>query len=112
MKEDPPLNVKCKDKFLVQSTVIPPGMEPNDVVRIRLVARRPCCQSHLVTLLLQWTSIAADKSIEVHQQKLKVVYLPGDGILHEEEEPETHQTSVMTDADSVRTPCIIPMYLD
>jgi hypothetical protein len=45
--------------------------------------------------------------MEVHQQKLKVVYLPGDGTLHEEEEPETHQLSVMTNDDSVRTPCAI-----
>jgi hypothetical protein len=80
MKEDPPLNIKCKDKFLVQSTAIPPGMEAHDV----------------------WASVAGDKSIEVHQQKLKVVYLPGDGILHEEDEPETHQLSVMTDNDSHR----------
>ena len=39
--------------------------------------------------------------MEVHQQKLKVVYLPGDGTLHEEEEPETHQTSVITEPDNV-----------
>ena len=38
MKEDPPLSIKCKDKFLVQSTPIPPGMEANDVVSNHLVA--------------------------------------------------------------------------
>ena len=27
MKEDPPPNVKCKDKFLVQSTIITPEKE-------------------------------------------------------------------------------------
>lgn len=80
MKEDPPLNVKCKDKFLVQSTVVPPGMDANDV----------------------WGLASTDKSMEVHQQKLKVVYLPAEGTLHEEDEPETHQTSVMTDNDSHR----------
>ena len=37
MKEDPPLNVKCKDKFLVQSTVITPEKESlalNELVRL------------------------------------------------------------------------------
>lgn len=27
MKEEPPLNVKCKDKFLIQSTIITPEKE-------------------------------------------------------------------------------------
>jgi hypothetical protein len=27
LKEEPPLNAKCKDKFLVQSTLITPGKE-------------------------------------------------------------------------------------
>jgi hypothetical protein len=36
MKEDPPLNAKCKDKFLIQSTVITPDKETmslQDIVR-------------------------------------------------------------------------------
>lgn len=32
MKEDPPLTIKCKDKFLVQSTFITPARESNDLV--------------------------------------------------------------------------------
>lgn len=39
MKEDPPLSVKCKDKFLVQSTAISPSKESiplNELVRGRL----------------------------------------------------------------------------
>lgn len=27
LKEDPPLNTKCKDKFLIQSTIITPEKE-------------------------------------------------------------------------------------
>ena len=35
MKEDPPLNVKCKDKFLIQSTLITPDKgAPHDIVSI------------------------------------------------------------------------------
>lgn len=36
MKEDPPPNAKCKDKFLIQSTVITPEKETKslqDIVR-------------------------------------------------------------------------------
>jgi vesicle-associated membrane protein-associated protein A len=86
MKEDPPLSLKCKDKFLVQSTPIPQGMEPNDVVRNHLVAWD--LVSYFFLPSLQWTAVTADKSIEVHEQKLKVVYLPGDD-------------------DTVRSPCLI-----
>lgn len=37
MKEDPPLNHKCKDKFLIQSTIITPEKETmplQDLVRV------------------------------------------------------------------------------
>ena len=36
MKEEPPLNAKCKDKFVFQSMLIPPektGMSLRDLVR-------------------------------------------------------------------------------
>ena len=44
MKEEPPLNAKCKDKFLIQSTLITPEKESlplADLVR--------CCPSILLT---------------------------------------------------------------
>jgi hypothetical protein len=36
MKEEPPLNAKCKDKFLIQTMLIPPEkstLPPHDLVR-------------------------------------------------------------------------------
>lgn len=36
MKEEPPMNAKCKDKFLLQSTIITPEKETlplNEIVR-------------------------------------------------------------------------------
>jgi hypothetical protein len=102
MKEDPPITAKCKDKFLVQSTTIPPGMEPNDIVSVPLLPDNLVVNLIFFSLPPQWAAVTTDKTIEVHQQKLKVVYLPGDGTLHEEDEPETHQLSVMTNDDSVR----------
>ncbi|PSR70506.1 hypothetical protein PHLCEN_2v13657 [Hermanssonia centrifuga] len=57
MKEEPPLGAKCKDKFLIQSTLITPEKE---------------------TLPLQdiWSG---EPSEEIHSQKIKVAYLPPEG---------------------------------
>jgi hypothetical protein len=41
LKEDPPLNTKCKDKFLIQSTIITPEKEALPVQAIVC-----CCSSH------------------------------------------------------------------
>lgn len=38
MKEEPPLNAKCKDKFLIQSTLLTPEKEGQDIVRVKCVA--------------------------------------------------------------------------
>lgn len=46
MKEEPPLNAKCKDKFLIQSTLITQEKEDRplqEIVRWLL----PCCSSYL-----------------------------------------------------------------
>jgi hypothetical protein len=34
LKEEPPLNAKCKDKFLIQSTLITPGKEAMSLAEI------------------------------------------------------------------------------
>ncbi|KAF8634128.1 hypothetical protein AX15_001060 [Amanita polypyramis BW_CC] len=61
MNEEPPPSAKCKDKFLIQSTLITPEKE---------------------TLSLQdlWAvPEGADESTKVYQQKLRVIYLPPEG---------------------------------
>ena len=42
MKEEPPLNAKCKDKFLIQSTLLTPEKEGQDIVRSYHVPFMPC----------------------------------------------------------------------
>jgi len=107
MKEDPPLSVKCKDKFLVQSTIITsekdqPGADlvswPLDQYSIRFAY-----------LESQWTTVPGDDATRIHQQKLKVVYLPAEGILQEEDEGDTalNQSSMLTEGNSVRIPFTI-----
>ncbi|KAJ3566036.1 hypothetical protein NP233_g7253 [Leucocoprinus birnbaumii] len=71
LKEEPPLNSKCKDKFLVQSTLITPEKE---------------------TMALHDLWLGPDMNDEgvVHQQKLRVLYLPAEeGPLEEEDETAT-----------------------
>ncbi|CCM03552.1 uncharacterized protein FIBRA_05688 [Fibroporia radiculosa] len=63
MKEEPPLNIKCKDKFLIQSTAITSEKE---------------------TMSLQ--DLWNDNTDEVHSQKIRVVYLPPEGQTVPEEE--------------------------
>ncbi|KAF8507508.1 VAMP-associated protein [Hysterangium stoloniferum] len=72
MKEEPPLNFKCKDKFLVQSMAITPDKEPIPLSEI-------------------WNTPGSESKVKIHQQKIKVVYLPAEGYL--EEEPEEAQPS-------------------
>ncbi|TDL23270.1 VAMP-associated protein [Rickenella mellea] len=81
MKEEPPLNAKCKDKFLVQSTLITPEKES--------------LSAHDF-----WTSLEGQES-KVHQQKIKVVYLPAPGqAVEEEDEGAYNQSSMLTQGDS------------
>jgi len=65
MKEEPPLAMKCRDKFLIQSTTITPEKE---------------------TLSLSDIWNAPDDRL--HSQKIRVIYLPPEGTnIPEEEEP-------------------------
>ncbi|KAJ7147030.1 PapD-like protein [Mycena crocata] len=78
LKDEPPLNAKCKDKFLIQSTLITPGKEAMPLQDI-------------------WTIQDASEEGKVHQQKLRVVYLPAEGqtLVEEDEEAQTNMSSMM-----------------
>jgi len=75
MKEEPPLSAKCKDKFLVQSTFITPEKETRGLQDI-------------------WNVVDSSEECKVHSQKLRVVYLPPEGqVLEEEEEAISREPS-------------------
>ncbi|KAG7088360.1 hypothetical protein E1B28_012364 [Marasmius oreades] len=78
LKEEPPLNAKCKDKFLIQSTLITSEKEEKPLAEI-------------------WsTSDSTNEADTVHQQKLKVLYLPPEGqTLIEEDETAVNQSSII-----------------
>ncbi|KAH9846361.1 VAMP-associated protein [Lenzites betulinus] len=74
MKEDLPINTKCKDKFLIQSTVITPEKESFALQDI-------------------WTG----DGDEVHSQKIRVVYLPPEGqTVPEEDETHANMSSLLS----------------
>ncbi|KAI0953275.1 hypothetical protein AcW1_007534 [Taiwanofungus camphoratus] len=80
MKEEPPLSVKCKDKFLIQSTVITTEKE---------------------TMPLQ--DIWSENPEEVHSQKVRVVYLPPEGqTVPEEDETRQEMISILGVSESQR----------
>ncbi|GJE98502.1 VAMP-associated protein [Phanerochaete sordida] len=68
MKEEPPLGAKCKDKFLIQSTLITPERETLPLTDI-------------------WSGDSPEDA--VHQHKIRVAYLPPEGqTVPEEDEPQ------------------------
>jgi len=82
LKDEPPLNAKCKDKFLIQSTLITPGKEAMSLTDI-------------------WASPEMGEEGKVHQQKLRVVYLPAEGqtLVEEDEEAPMNMSSMMGTGD-------------
>jgi len=71
MKEEPPLSTKCKDKFLIQSTIITADKETLPLHDI-------------------WNNV--DPETPVQSQKIRVVYLPPEGqTVPEEEEPQANE---------------------
>ncbi|KAI7010211.1 hypothetical protein KC355_g6275 [Hortaea werneckii] len=60
MKEDPPLDTRCRDKFLVQSVAIPADADSSNVSQV-------------------WSHIEATAKGSVQEKKIRVSFLPADG---------------------------------
>ncbi|KAJ6585059.1 PapD-like protein [Mycena capillaripes] len=89
LKDEPPLNAKCKDKFLIQSTLITAGKEAMPLQDI-------------------WNSPDAGEEGKVHQQKLRVVYLPAEGqtLVEEDEEAQPNINAMMFGAGDLRSDAV------
>ncbi|KAG6814236.1 hypothetical protein H0H92_015351 [Tricholoma furcatifolium] len=78
LKDEPPINAKCKDKFLIQSTLITVEKETMNLADI-------------------WNLNETNEEGRVHQQKLRVTFLPAEGqpLLEEEDEgqPNPYETA-------------------
>lgn len=60
MKEDPPPDARCRDKFLVQSVAISPDRDANNVSQI-------------------WAGIEQTAKSSIQEKKIRVNFLPADG---------------------------------
>ncbi|BFZ56144.1 phosphatidylinositol-binding protein scs2 [Savitreella phatthalungensis] len=60
MKEEPPADFKCRDKFLVQSTAISPEAESASISEL-------------------WSELERSGKHEVHERKIRCLFLPADG---------------------------------
>ncbi|KAI0322349.1 PapD-like protein [Amylostereum chailletii] len=83
MKDEPPLNTKCKDKFLIQTTLITSEKEAQGIHDIWSIPE------------------GDDPATKIHSQKIKVAYLPPEGQAVEEED-EHPRVSVLSADDSQR----------
>ncbi|KAG9764351.1 VAMP-associated protein, partial [Aureobasidium melanogenum] len=63
MREDPPLDAKCRDKFLVQSVAISADKEYPNVSQI-------------------WSHIEQTAKSSIQEKKIRVVFLPPEGVAH------------------------------
>ncbi|KAI4753327.1 VAMP-associated protein [Aureobasidium sp. EXF-3400] len=63
MREDPPLDAKCRDKFLVQSVAISADKEYPNVSQI-------------------WSHIEQTAKSSIQEKKIRVVFLPAEGQAH------------------------------
>jgi cobalamin biosynthesis Mg chelatase CobN len=82
MKEDPPIDAKCRDKFLVQSVI----MKSDDVSNVAAI----------------WSDIEKTAKSSIQERKIRVNFLPADGALphtngvaaptRQEEEPPAYSS--------------------
>lgn len=71
MKQEPPLDAKCRDKFLVQSVIITADKEFTNVAQI-VGSPQHRAHNHVLTGL-QWDSV--EKSA-IQEKKIRVLWLP------------------------------------
>jgi hypothetical protein len=83
MKEEPPTSAKCRDKFLVQSTIITPEREATSLSDI-------------------WGLVEKEDKSAIHEQKIRCAFLPATTASVPEEGEDTMGSSVTNGGDDVR----------
>ncbi|KAF2721468.1 VAMP-associated protein [Polychaeton citri CBS 116435] len=84
MKEDPPLDARCRDKFLVQSIAITANQELNNVSQI-------------------WSNIEQTSKSSIHEKKIRVSFLPADGQTNGVTGPDVDPPAYSSPSPSVAT---------
>ena len=76
MREDPPLDARCRDKFLVQSITITPERDLENVTAIVCHTRDRCLY---YADIFQWQNMEKTAKESIEEKKIRVVFLPADG---------------------------------
>jgi hypothetical protein len=77
MKQEPPLDAKCRDKFLVQSVAVTSDKEFTNINQI-VRTRDPPPYSQIANGS-QWQHVDEAEKSSVQEKKIRVVYLPAEG---------------------------------
>ena len=76
MREDPPLDARCRDKFLVQSVAITPERDLGNVTAI--VSQGFMHALGLMLMIQQWQNVEKISKASIEERKIRVVFLPAD----------------------------------
>lgn len=76
MKEQPPPDAKCRDKFLVQSVAVTADKE---FTNIGAIVRYTSVEAMDVSDRIQWQHVDDAERSSVQEKKIRVVYLPAEG---------------------------------
>ena len=76
MREDPPPDARCRDKFLVQSVAITPDRELGSITAI--VSGSEMYKSQELTIW-QWQNVEKVAKGAIEERKIRVVFLPAEG---------------------------------
>lgn len=76
MREDPPADTRCRDKFLVQSVAITPD---RDLANITDTVRPFQILASLLAYSMQWAIVEKGSKDDIQERKIRVVFLPSDG---------------------------------
>lgn len=77
MREDPPPDARCRDKFLVQSVAITPEKDLGTVTAI-VCEGLPDARGGVLTIQ-QWQNVEKISKGSIEERKIRVVFLPAEG---------------------------------
>ncbi|KAF8194144.1 Alpha/Beta hydrolase protein [Pholiota molesta] len=115
LKEEPPLDTKCKDKFVILSTIITPDNEKlalHDIVHIppsMLPTYIDAHHQHFIFYSFYSTLVGQPGITEegkVFRQKLYVAYLTADSQTLEEDDEDADETASNVTVDESRSPSL------
>lgn len=76
MREDPPPDARCRDKFLVQTVTL---SQDSDASNIPAIVCRTNALLISLAYSLKWQNIEKVSKSSIQERKIRVVFLPADG---------------------------------